>query len=51
MLLSGSITGRGVSIGVINCRDFQYLASIADGVPFHLGYVLATTLHHHLTER
>lgn len=46
ILLSGSITGRGDSTGVINHRDFRYLISMENRIPFHLDYVLATMIHY-----
>lgn len=45
-LLSGTEMGWGDNTRVISYYDFKYLLSIVDGVPYHLGYVVATILHH-----
>lgn len=43
------MTRHGNSTGVICHRDFEYLLSMENGVPYHLGYVVSTTLHHQAT--
>lgn len=37
-------------MGVITWLEFYYLQSMADNVPYHLGIVLAKSIHHLATE-
>lgn len=48
-LLTGMVMDWGFSTGTISRHDFVYLLSMADGVPYHLRYVISTTLHHKAT--
>lgn len=45
-LLSGTISRKGDSTGVIGWHDFDYLLSMSNNVPYHVRFVVATALDH-----
>lgn len=50
MFLSGTVTWRSDSTRVINWHKFHCLLSMADNIPYHMGFVLATVFHHQATD-
>lgn len=49
-LISGKVTKRGDTTEAIGHCEFDYLLSISDNIPYHMGYVIVTTYFQQATD-
>lgn len=49
-LFGGTITGRNPYTYNITTIEFQYLLSMIDKTPYHLGFIIANSFHHQATD-